>query len=50
MLYTDLCYEDDDLDDKFDKLKDKVDDADEFSYAFWMFLDAIIPQVKDYLI
>lgn len=27
-----------------------VDDADEFSYAFWQFVDAIIPQLKDYFI
>ena len=27
-----------------------VDDADEFSYAFWKFTDAIMPQLKDYYI
>lgn len=27
-----------------------VDDADEFSYAFWQFVDAIMPQLKDYYI
>ncbi len=27
-----------------------VDDADEFSYAFWQFVDAIIPNLKDYFI
>ena len=27
-----------------------VDDADEFSYAFWKFIDAIMPQLKEYYI
>ena len=27
-----------------------VDDADEFSYAFWQFVEAIMPQLKDYYI
>ena len=27
-----------------------VDDADELSYAFWQFIDALIPQLKDYFI
>ena len=27
-----------------------IDDADEFSYAFWQFIDAIMPQIKDYCI
>lgn len=27
-----------------------VDDADEFSFAFWQFVDAIMPQLKDYFI
>lgn len=27
-----------------------VDDADEFSFAFWQFVDAIMPSLKDYLI
>ena len=27
-----------------------VDDADEFSFAFWKFIDFIMPQIKDYYI
>ena len=27
-----------------------VDDADEFSYAFWQFVEALMPQLKDYVI
>ena len=27
-----------------------VDDADEFSYAFWQFIDAVMPNLKDYFI
>ena len=27
-----------------------IDDADEFSFAFWQFVDAIMPQLKDYYI
>lgn len=27
-----------------------VDDADEFSYAFWQFVDAVMPNLKDYFI
>ncbi len=27
-----------------------IDDADEYSYAFWNFINAIMPQIKDYYI
>lgn len=27
-----------------------VDDADEFSFAFWQFVESLMPQLKDYLI